>query len=153
MRDISKPSGSKKGFITTATRFAAAVIVPVFVSGCMGSGLIGSLGPSPDRKLTTGSIDQTYKAPSDTDSDETTVRNAVSSADLSKPGPLQIPWANTSTGSAGVVNQVTEENIGSYVCRSFTTSRHSYRGISNFSGKACLVGSGEWQMVSFKEVG
>jgi len=127
-------------------------IVPVCLSGCMGSGLL-SLSPSPDKKLTTGSIDQTEKAPSDTASDETTVRNAVSSADLSKSGPMQIPWANTSTGSAGVVNQISEEDNGSYVCRNFTTSRHSYRGISNFSGKACLVGSGEWQMVSFKEIG
>lgn len=119
----------------------------------MGSGFVGGLGPSPDKSLTTSSIDQTYKAPSDRDSDEATVRNAVSSADLSKPGPVQIPWANTSTGSAGVINQITQEDNGSYVCRNFTTSRHSYNGISNFSGKACLVGSSEWQMVSFKEIG
>lgn len=106
-----------------------------------------------DKKLTTSGIQANYQAGPDSVSDEVTVRNAVSSADISKPGPVVIPWANTSTGSAGVINAITEENNGSYVCRVFTTTRHSYRGISNFGGKACLVGSGEWQMINFKEIG
>lgn len=108
---------------------------------------------STDKKLTTSAIQSSYMAQPDSVSDEGTVRNAVSSADISKPGPVSIPWANTSTGSAGVINAITEENNGSYVCRIFTTTRHSYRGISNFDGKACLVGSGEWQMINFKEIG
>jgi surface antigen len=107
---------------------------------------------SADKKLTTGAVNN-YVAPPDTVSDEQTVRNAVSSADISKPEFATIPWANTSTGSAGVINSIREENNGSYVCRNFVTTRHSYRGISNFQGKACLVGSGEWQLVNFKEVG
>ena len=107
---------------------------------------------STDKKLTTSAV-SSYTAPPDTVSDEQTVRNAVSSADISKPEPTTIPWANTSTGSAGVINSIREENNGSYVCRIFVTTRHSYRGISNFEGKACLVGSGEWQLVNFKEVG
>jgi len=107
---------------------------------------------STDKKLTTSAV-KNYSAPSDTVSDEATVRNAVSSADISKPGGVTIPWANTSTGSAGVITAIREENNGSYVCRLFVTTRHSYRGISNFEGKACLVGSGEWQLIAFKEVG
>lgn len=106
-----------------------------------------------DSKLTTSAIQTNYQAEPDSVSDEATVRNAVSSADISKVGPIAIPWANTSTGSAGVINAIREENNGSYVCRIFTTTRHSYRGISNFDGKACLVGSGEWQMINFKEIG
>lgn len=119
----------------------------------MSSGVVPGLTPNTDKKLTTSAIQTNYQAEPDSESDEATVRNAVSSADISKPGPVAIPWANTSTGSAGVVNAITEENNGSYVCRIFTTTRHSYRGISNFNGKACLVGSGEWQMISFKEIG
>ena len=106
-----------------------------------------------DTKLTTSAVQNNYTATSDSVSDETTVRNAVSSADISKTGPVTIPWANTSTGSAGVINAIREENNGSYVCRIFATTRHSYRGISNFEGKACLVGSGEWQLIAFKEIG
>ena len=106
-----------------------------------------------DKNLTTSAVQANYTAQPDSESDETTVRNAVSSADISKPGTVAIPWANTSTGSAGVINAITEENNGSYVCRNFTTTRHSYRGIANFKGKACLVGSGEWQMINFMEVG
>lgn len=119
----------------------------------MSSGVVPGLGVTTDKKLTTSAIQTNYQAEPDSESDETTVRNAVSSADISKPGAVAIPWANTTTGSAGVVSAITEENNGSYVCRIFKTTRHSYRGISNYDGKACLVGSGEWQMISFKEIG
>jgi|EndMetStandDraft_4_1072995.scaffolds.fasta_scaffold241306_2 hypothetical protein len=134
-------------------QIVAAAIMPVLLTGCMSDGLGVPGFNSTDKKLTTSAVQTNYQAPADTISDESTVRNAVSSADISKPGPVTIPWANTSTGSAGVINSMTEENNGSYVCRVFTTTRHSYRGISNFGGKACLVGSGEWQMISFKEIG
>ncbi|MGV3548290.1 RT0821/Lpp0805 family surface protein [Rhizobium sp.] len=107
-----------------------------------------------DSKIITNSVDNpTTRAPADTVSDEVTIRNAVSSADLARMNAsVSIPWANTTTGSAGVVTSIREENNGSYVCRTFITTRHSYRGISNYGGKACLVGSGEWQVVAFKEM-
>ena len=127
----------------------AAVAVPLLLSGCMGFGLDAT-----DTKITTNSVDNpATRAPADTVSDEITIRNAVSSADLSRmSGTVSIPWANTATGSAGVVTSIREENNGAYVCRTFITTRHSYRGISNYGGKACLVGSGEWQVVTFKEM-
>jgi surface antigen len=124
-----------------------------FLSGCMSSNFGMPGMANTDKSLKTSAVQNNYVAEPDSESDETTVRNAVSSADISKPGGVSIPWANTSTGSAGVINSITEENNGSYVCRAFTTTRHSYRGISNFGGKACLVGSGEWQMINFKEIG
>jgi hypothetical protein len=134
-------------------RFAAAIAMTVVLAGCMGMGddLAGFNGA--DKKLTTSAVQNNYTATPDSVSDEATVRNAVSSADISKPGPLTIPWANTSTGSAGVITSIGEENNGSYVCRKFLTTRHSYRGIANFEGKACLVGSGEWELIAFKEIG
>ena len=127
--------------------------MPLFLSGCFGMGDDMAGFDSADKKLTTASVQSAYAAPSDTVSDEITVRNAVSSADISKPVGITIPWANTSTGSAGVINSIREENNGSYVCRLFSTTRHSYRGISNYEGKTCLVGSGEWQLITFKEIG
>lgn len=129
--------------------------MPFMLAGCMGLGDSMDMPgfSATDKKITTSSVQNNYTAPSDTVSDETTVRNAVSSADITKPDAITIPWANTSTGSAGVINSIREENNGSYTCRNFLTTRHSYRGISNFEGKACLVGSGEWQLITFKEVG
>lgn len=107
---------------------------------------------SADTKLTTASTTN-GKAQNDSVSDEITIRNAVSSADIANKGQVSIPWANTSTGSAGVISSISEENNGSYVCRLFVTTRHSYRGISNYTGKACQVGGGEWQIVTFRELG
>lgn len=130
-------------------KFVAILVVPLALSGCMGFGVDAT-----DTKITTSSVDNpASRAPADTVSDEATIRNAVSSADLSRMSQsVSIPWANTTTGSAGVITSIREENNGSYVCRTFITTRHSYRGISNYGGKACLVGSGEWQVVAFKEL-
>jgi hypothetical protein len=128
------------------------ILSPVCLSGCFGGGMMPGLDGA-DRSLTTSSVTAASPAPTEKESDEITVRNAVSSVDLSKMGTASIPWANASTGSAGVISSITEEAEGDYACRTFTTTRHSYRGISNFSGKACLVGEGEWRLVSFKEAG
>ncbi|MGB8292883.1 MAG: RT0821/Lpp0805 family surface protein, partial [Rhizobium ruizarguesonis] len=32
----------------------------------------------------------------------------------------------------------------------FRTTRHSYVGIAKFYGKTCLVGGGNWQLLSFQ---
>lgn len=149
LRHISKPYGGQKASVAGTANFVVAVLAPLLLSGCMGLGMDAT-----DTKLTTSSVDNpTSRAPADTVSDEITVRNAVSSADLERmSGSVSIPWANTTTGSAGVITSIREENNGSYVCRTFITTRHSYRGISNYGGKACLVGSGEWQVIAFKEM-
>ncbi|WP_246660211.1 RT0821/Lpp0805 family surface protein [Rhizobium sp. FKL33] len=128
------------------------ILAPVCLSGCFGGGMMPGLD-SADRSLTTGSVPAPTPAQTEKESDENTVRNAVSSADLSKMGTASIPWANASTGSAGVISSITEETNGGFACRTFTTTRHSYRGISNFAGQACLVGEGEWRLVRFKEAG
>ena len=149
LRHISKPYGGQKGLVASVAKFVAILVVPLALSGCMGFGVDAT-----DTKITTSSVDNpASRAPADTVSDEATIRNAVSSADLSRMSQsVSIPWANTTSGSAGVITSIREENNGSYVCRTFITTRHSYRGISNYGGKACLVGSGEWQVVAFKEL-
>jgi hypothetical protein len=82
-------------------------------------------------------------------SDEVTVRNAVTSADLNKVGSASVPWANTSTGSAGVVSSIREDKGQGRVCRAFTTTRHSYEGIAMFSGQACMTDQGDWLLTAF----
>jgi hypothetical protein len=87
-------------------------------------------------------------------SDEITVRNAVSSADILRTGGSPIPWANSASGSAGVISSIAEnrDNNGR-TCRDFVTTKHSYQGIANFSGRTCLGNSGEWLLLAFDRQG
>lgn len=100
-----------------------------------------------DRSVSTGAVPTA--ASTNTLSDEATVRNAVTSADLAKIGQAPLPWANAATGSAGVVSTIREARNQGHVCREFTTTRHSYEGIAMFSGQACLTGSGDWLLTAF----
>ncbi|MDO1581289.1 RT0821/Lpp0805 family surface protein [Rhizobium oryzicola] len=116
------------------------------LAGCTsGSFDLFDSSPKVDRTLSTGSVP---KRPTETASDEVTVRNAVTSADLQKLGTSPLPWANTTTGSAGVVSQIHEVVVSGQKCRFFTTTRHAYDGIARFSGQACYVG-GDWTLTSF----
>lgn len=139
-------SQSRKPLSIRSLIHAAAAIGCVSLSGCTSSmDLFG--GDKVDR-ISTGSVQN--KAQSGTTvSDEATVRNAVTSADLAKVGAAPVPWANTATGSAGVVSSIREANSQGHVCRAFTTTRHSYEGIAMFSGQACLTEGGDWLLTAF----
>lgn len=114
------------------------------LSGCMTFDLFDS---RTDSTVTTSSVAPQKSA--EAVSDEATVRNAVTSADLSRLGAASLPWANASTGSAGVVTSVSENRVNGAVCRSFVTTRHAYDGIANFTGDACLGANGEWKLIRF----
>lgn len=87
-------------------------------------------------------------------SDETTIRNAVSSADLARNAGNPIPWANSASGSAGVISRIAEKRDETgRLCRDFDTTRHSYQGIANFHGRACAGDGGEWLLLSFDRQG
>lgn len=102
-----------------------------------------------DPALVTGSV--TSEAPPDPDrlSDEATIRNAVSSANLDMIGPQPLSWANKDTGSRGAVSHIIEAKREGSLCRTFETSRESFEGIAMFAGKACLKDNGEWSMLNF----
>lgn len=86
--------------------------------------------------------------------DEITVRNAVSSADISRTAGSPIPWANSASGSAGVINTIAENrDDAGRTCRDFVTTKHSYQGIANYSGRTCLGSSGEWLLLAFDRQG
>lgn len=117
------------------------------VAGCMGTGL--GLADSVDTSLTTQSMPVTPRRSSD--SDEATIRNAVSSADLGRLKGEPLPWANSDTGSAGVVTAITQTQAGEITCRDFTTTSHSFNGIAKYRGTTCLTSAGDWKIVNFEK--
>lgn len=145
MRDIAKSNERKKGGSLGKSRLLIVLAATLPISGCFG-GSMDLFGSDVDRSISTNTV-----APKNTAegrSDELTVQNAVSSADLSRTAS-PLPWANATTGSAGVVTAIEEQKSNGVVCRNFSTTRHSYEGIANFSGKTCTAGSGQWQLMSF----
>lgn len=145
LQDIAKWIEDTKG-LSRLTGFAALCLTASVLSGCMGAGL-DLAGPAVDNSVATGSVPQPRN--DENDSDAITVRNAVSSADVTKIAGSPIPWANSSSGSAGVISSIAEEEVNGTVCRRFTTTRHSYQGIAKFDGNTCLLGDGQWYLTSF----
>lgn len=117
------------------------------LSGCFGSSMDLFGSDTVDSSISTSTVAK--KGNGTSHSDELTVQSAVSSADLSKTEGKPLPWANATTGSAGVVTAIQEEKGDGVICRNFSTTRHSYEGIAYFSGKTCTAGSGSWHLMSF----
>ena len=131
----------------------AASVLSVGLSGCVVSG--PGLGDMVDAELITGSIERPEPAARpnpELASDERTVRNAVSTADITG-GEVRHAWANPQTGANGVLTAIREVRNGPRICRSFQTSRQRFDGIALYHGEACTVGEGEWALVSFNEAG
>jgi surface antigen len=123
---------------------------PVVLSGCFGAGQDYLTSAATDSSINTRSISDVHAKT--VNSDETTVSNAVTSADLGKLGNDPLPWANTATGSSGVVTSIAEQMAEGMTCRQFTTTRHSYSGIAKFSGLACLGSEGNWNVLRFEQL-
>lgn len=149
MEDIAKPDRYRKGHAFTGVRFSCVAALCLIVSGCVGSAIDFGENAKVDRTISTGTI----PAPAEPEksSDQETIRNAVSSADLNQLKTNPVPWANASTGSAGVITTIAEDSSSGVVCRAFVTSRHAYDGIAKFYGRTCLIGKGQWQLVSFNQ--
>lgn len=125
---------------------AFLIVMACALAGCTTGGMdLFDSAPKIDRTLSTATVPNRT---TESVSDEKTVLNAVSSADLAKLGSAPLPWANTSTGSAGVVSEISEVSLNNQICRQFLTTRHSYEGIARMRGSACLIGT-EWTMASF----
>jgi hypothetical protein len=146
VQDIAKWIKDTKVF-SRLTGLAALCLAAGALSGCMGAGLGLASSSDVDRTVATGSVPQPSNEEDNVDA--ITVRNAVSSADVTKMTGNPIPWANSSSGSAGVISNIAEEEVNGTICRSFTTTRHSYQGIANFNGQTCMLGTGEWYLTSF----
>lgn len=129
---------------------AAVLMSGTLLSGCM-SGLDLFSDSKVDSTIRTNTV---QNGGVERLSDEVTVRNAVSSADVMRSAGSPIPWANSASGSAGVISSIAEnrDNAGR-PCRDFVTTKHSYQGIANYSGRTCLGNSGEWLLLAFDRQG
>jgi surface antigen len=125
--------------------FIIAATLPL--SGCFGSSMDLFGSDSVDSSISTSTVSKTGNPSSH--SDELTMQSAISSVDLDKTDGKPLPWANATTGSAGVVTAIQEEKGQGFICRNFSTTRHSYEGIAYFSGKTCTSGTGNWELMSF----
>lgn len=152
MEVIAKSTVHTKRKLAKGVTTAVALLSFFTLGGCVGGGMDYLSSAKVDRSVSTGTV-PTAPVTTDSISDEATVRNAVTSADLQKLNGQTVPWANASTGSAGVIDTIVESNASGVVCRQFRTTRHSYEGIANFSGRTCLVGQGIWQLLSFQQAG
>jgi len=149
---IAKSDRHTKGLLRRSADLCVVGTAVLSLSACVSSGLDLFSSSKVDRSVATGTVPQPAPT-SDSISDEMTVGNAVTSADIQRLEGRPLPWANASTGSAGVIDTIVESNASGVVCRQFRTSRHSYQGVANFSGRTCLVGLGEWQLLSFQQAG
>lgn len=150
MQEITKRASETKSRIARGTlKLVTIAFMCAPLGACMGSGF-GLMDSGVDSNVTTQSTGA--KKNSDTASDEATIRNAVSSADLGKLKGEPLPWANTDTGSAGVVSAISQTQAGELTCRDFTTTSHSFNGIAKYRGTTCLTPSGEWKLLNFEKV-
>jgi surface antigen len=135
---------------TSLSRVAAGALVAIslLAAGC-GAGS-ASLKAETDPSMV-GSVSPQTAASGDVEkvSDEATIRNAVTSADVSQLSSNEIAWANADTGSKGAISTLVESQEKGQLCRKFTTTRESFDGVALYEGKACMAGPGNWQMLAF----
>jgi hypothetical protein len=134
---------------TKPYRALCRMVVVVTLCGASLAGCMGGLDLFENNTVDTV---RTSSVPKDAErlTDEITVRNTVSSADLAHTGGSAIPWANTASGSAGVISSIAENrDDAGRPCRDFVTTRHSYQGIANYTGRTCRNNSGEWLLLDF----
>lgn len=138
-------------FLPGRLRTVALLAAALSLSACAGGGF--SLQKAEvDRSLVTGTV-QANSHPTDAErvSDEATIRNAVSAADVAGMDGGALAWANANTGSRGAISHLVErKDENGTLCRKFTTSRESFDGVGLYKGEVCLAGAGAWRMLAFQ---
>ncbi len=128
---------------------AATLCASILLSAC-GSGGFSLEKAEVDRTFYTSNV-PAPRTPVEVErvSDEATIRNAVTSADVETLAGAPLPWANAETGARGQVTGIVETRGKGTLCRSFSATRESFDGIGMYRGEACMVASGAWRMQSF----
>ena len=105
-----------------------------------------------DATILTGDIPAAQEGEADAGwiSDQATVRNAVSSADIELLSGETVRWANPQTGARGAITGLAESTRQGRLCRDFVTTRENYDGVRLFRGEACMVSAGVWRMQTFR---
>lgn len=140
--------GERPGRFPTLLVVIAACVT---LASCAGGMKLSKVDADPS--LITNSVSPNPNLPTDkeTVSDQTTIQNAVSSANLELLHGGALAWANTATDSRGSIFDIVEIKRSSQVCRSFKSSRESFEGVSLYSGEACTPQTGgSWYMRIFK---
>jgi hypothetical protein len=136
--------------IASASAKAAFVVVALPLAACGGGGFSLQQAEVDRSVLTSSTPASTVQIDSDRASDQTTIGNAVSSADIEELGGQAVPWANSGTGSRGSITELVELKDNGHTCRRFTASRESFDGVALFKGEVCLAGAGGWRIQDFK---
>ena len=127
------------------------LLLVLSLSACATHGIEGATTDIVDQGTQTGSLPAGTESPDPTRvSDETTIRNAVSSADPAQAKIEPLAWANAETGSRGSISQMMEKEEGGLLCRQFKASRESFDGVALYEGDACKGDRGVWYMRDFK---
>ncbi|MBZ9940556.1 hypothetical protein LB533_05505 [Mesorhizobium sp. BR1-1-13] len=150
MLRIAQAFDSRQGSLFASASAKAAIVMIALPLAACGAGGFSLQKAEVDRSILTGSISAPAPpADSDRDSDQTTIGNAVSSADIEQLGGQAVPWANAGTGSRGSITELAELKDGGQTCRRFKASRESFDGVAMFAGELCLA-SGGWRMQDFR---
>ncbi|RWM02209.1 MAG: hypothetical protein EOR68_07445 [Mesorhizobium sp.] len=141
----------QRSVIASASAKAALLTLALPLAAC-GAGGFSLQKAEVDRSIITASAPSSPAAPpaSDQDSDQTTIGNAVSSADIRELGGQTVPWANAGTGSRGAITELVELKDGGLTCRRFSATRESFDGVALYKGELCLAEAGGWRMQEFK---
>ncbi|MBZ9894847.1 MULTISPECIES: RT0821/Lpp0805 family surface protein [unclassified Mesorhizobium] len=151
MSRIAQAFDSRQGSLFASASAKAAIVMIALPLAACGAGGFSLQKAEVDRSILTGSISApAASADSDRDSDQTTIGNAVSSADIEQLGGQAVPWANAGTGSRGSITELAELKDGGQTCRRFKASRESFDGVAMFAGELCLASAGGWRMQDFR---
>jgi hypothetical protein len=132
-------------------RTAALLLFALSLSACATHGIESATADIVDQGTQTGSLPAGGETPDPTRvSDETTIRNAVSSADPDQAKIEPLAWANAETGSRGSISEMLEKEEGGVLCRQFKASRESFDGVALYQGDACKGDRGVWYLRDFK---
>ena len=130
-------------------RLFAMLTATAMLGGCAGGFSLSKADVDPT--VLTGSTTSAASDATTADqaSDQNTIRNAVSAADVSGLAGSSVPWANPETGSRGAISSLVEEKKGETLCRRFTTSRERFDGVAQYKGQVCMIAPGAWQVQGF----
>lgn len=132
-------------------RHAAALVAAACLLSACGAGGFNLQKAEVDRTFYTSNVSAPRTSvEAERLSDEATIRNAVTSADLETLAGQPLPWANADTGSRGQISGIAEIKGKGTLCRGFSASRESFDGVAMFKGQACMVSAGIWRMQAFE---
>lgn len=136
-------------FASACSRCAALALL-LTLSAC-GMGGFTLEKAEVDRSILTGAVDPVAESgDAELASDQATIRNAVSSADLDELAGNSVPWANSETGSRGAITDLAQSRGKDGLCRVFDVSRERFDGVAMFKGRACMASAGDWRLARFE---